>query len=241
MHLDEHVEREAVGDLGEVAQLGVGERGGDEKNGVGAMGAGLDDLVLVDDEILAQAGQRRGAGGELEVAQAALEVRLVGEDGKRGGAAGALAAGQPLHIEVGADQAFGRRRLFDFGNDGRSFGGAAAQCGGPAPRPVPGSAALQPGERSMALAGGHGGARRGQNRIEAALHALPLSIRGWAVPKLASRGCDGFEGPGARECGDGISVQIVRQDGVFCGIVYLTQIISRGPCGFLFLYLDKYR
>ena len=61
VHFDQHIEREAVGDCGEVLDLGIGERGGDEQNGVGTVGAGFDDLVLVDDEVLAQARQAYGA------------------------------------------------------------------------------------------------------------------------------------------------------------------------------------
>ncbi len=67
-----------------MAQLGIVQRGGDEQDGVGAVGAGLEDLVLVDDEVLAQSGERRGGRCQLEIAQTALEVGLVGEDGEGG-------------------------------------------------------------------------------------------------------------------------------------------------------------
>ena len=67
--------------------------------------ARFDDLILVDHEVLAQARQRRGGRGQFEVAQAALEVRLVGKDGERGGSARAITASKPLRIEVGANEA----------------------------------------------------------------------------------------------------------------------------------------
>ena len=46
-------------------QFVLGERGDDQQDGVGAMGAGLEQLELVDDEVLAQARDRGGRRGEL--------------------------------------------------------------------------------------------------------------------------------------------------------------------------------
>ena len=64
----------------------VAERGRDKEDGVSAMGAGFGDLVLVDDEVFAKAGNFGGGGGDFEVLKAALEKGLIGEDGERGGA-----------------------------------------------------------------------------------------------------------------------------------------------------------
>jgi hypothetical protein len=57
------------------------------------MCAGFDDLVLVDDEVFAEAGDGGGCRRQVEIGEAALEEGLVGEDGKRGGAGGLEFAG----------------------------------------------------------------------------------------------------------------------------------------------------
>jgi hypothetical protein len=77
-----------VGGCGEARQFVVSERGGDEEDGIGAMSASFDDLIVVDDEVLAEAGNAGGGGGSLKVGKAALEERLVGEDGKGSGSGG---------------------------------------------------------------------------------------------------------------------------------------------------------
>jgi hypothetical protein len=56
MDFAEDVERVLMSAGGEAGELGAGERGDDEEDGVGAVGAGFDDLVFVDDEIFAEAG-----------------------------------------------------------------------------------------------------------------------------------------------------------------------------------------
>ncbi len=106
VHFNQHVEREAFGHRGKVFHFSVGECGGDEQDGVGAVGARFNDLVLVDNEVLAQARERHGRRGEFEIAQAALEVGLVSQHGERRGAASAVASRDPCRVEVGAYQAF---------------------------------------------------------------------------------------------------------------------------------------
>ncbi len=95
-----------MGGACEPLEFCAGERGGDEQNGVGAVGARFDDLILVDGEVLAQTGQANCGGCNLKVAQASLKVWLVGQDGERGGAAILISPGDPRHIEVFADQSF---------------------------------------------------------------------------------------------------------------------------------------
>jgi len=84
---DEGVEAELGGEFAEAAHFGGFEDGGDEEDGVGALDRGFVDLDFVDGEVLAQerrAGELRDLG---EVAQRALEVFFVGEDGEAGRAA----------------------------------------------------------------------------------------------------------------------------------------------------------
>src|SRR6202030_2652419 len=60
--LAEDIEREFARAAGELRKLGIAERGGNQQNSVCAMRARLEELVLVEDEVLAQAGQGGGAG-----------------------------------------------------------------------------------------------------------------------------------------------------------------------------------
>jgi len=112
MDFTKNVEAIPVGDHREVIQIAVAERGGDEEDGVGAMSAGFGDLILVDDEVFAKAGKFGGSGSDFKVVQAALEERLVGEDGERGGSGSFEIDGEGLRIEVGTDDALRGRGLF---------------------------------------------------------------------------------------------------------------------------------
>ena len=50
-----------LGDEGEVVEVAEAQRAGDEQDGIGVMGAGFSDLVLVDDEVFAKAGNAGGS------------------------------------------------------------------------------------------------------------------------------------------------------------------------------------
>ena len=106
MGLDEHGQAEPVGELVEVGEDGVvGDGGDDEQDRVGADGAGLEHLDLVDHEVFAQHRQRAGLAGAMEVVDRAAEVRAVGEDGEgRGPALGVGGGG----LAPGRDRARGR-------------------------------------------------------------------------------------------------------------------------------------
>jgi len=86
MYFAEHIQLQSVGLGCQLAEFQVAEGRGNKQDGVGAMGACLQQLECVDDEVLAQAGKTTGLGSEFEIAQAALKKRLVGEHGKRSGA-----------------------------------------------------------------------------------------------------------------------------------------------------------
>ena len=136
------------------------------------MGSGFEDLVLVDGEVFAEAGNGDGARGNLEIAEAALKKRLIGEDGEGCGAAVLIAGGEPLHIEVGADEAFGRRSFLDFGDDGGAGLRALAECGCP-------SAGLVERGEALQFRGGDAGLRRGDDSPGAVEDGVEL------VPKPA--------------------------------------------------------
>ena len=97
--LDQHVEVERARLAVQVGEVVVVERGDDQQDRVGAGRRRLVELVGVDDEVLAQDRQVGGRARRLQVLERAAEVRLLGEDRDRRGAA-AL---------VGADDA--RRRV----------------------------------------------------------------------------------------------------------------------------------
>jgi len=104
---DEDVKLQFAGAAVERSEIGVGESGDDEEDGVGAMDAGFEELKLVDDEVFAQAGNLHRLRGEFEIAQRALEELLVGEDREAGGSGGFEFGGERGDVEVGANQALG--------------------------------------------------------------------------------------------------------------------------------------
>ncbi len=116
MDFDQHVH--AVRDRGvlDIAGGAVVERGHDDQDAVGAMGARLDHLIGVEHEILAQhrqCGRRARRHHEIEMA---LERRRVGQHRETGRASGFIGLGKRRRIEIGANQPLGGRGFFHFGD-----------------------------------------------------------------------------------------------------------------------------
>ena len=84
VHLDErgHAERRGRGPASLTSSPSV-EGGDDEQDEVGAVGAGLPDLVVADHEVLAQHRDPHGGPNGVEVVEAAAEPALLGEDADR--------------------------------------------------------------------------------------------------------------------------------------------------------------
>ena len=120
---DEGAEAIARGGLAEIANLARGEDGGDQQDGVGAVGRGFEDLRRVDGEILAQDGEGDGGAGAFEIGQAALEKCLVGEHAEGGGSARFVGAGDAGRVEIVGEDALAGRRLLDLRDDGGRAGG----------------------------------------------------------------------------------------------------------------------
>ena len=98
-------------------QLRILERRHDEQDGVGAQRARLGDLVLVDDELLAQRRQRARIARGHEILARALEERLVGEHRQARGAGALVGGGDGRRVERFAQHALARARLLDLGDD----------------------------------------------------------------------------------------------------------------------------
>ena len=84
--------------------------------------ARLEDLVGLEEEILAQGRQAGGLAGGGEILGPALERGLVGEHGEAGRAALGIGAGERRRVEIDADEALRRARLLDLGDERRAIG-----------------------------------------------------------------------------------------------------------------------
>src|SRR5882672_2388085 len=116
--LDQRGELELLaGERDIVAQLDLVEDADDEQGGVGQHDARLVELVLVDDEVLAEDGEASGIADGAEVVDGALEELLVGEDGD--GARAALAVGDRLlrRAEIRLEDALHGGRALELGDD----------------------------------------------------------------------------------------------------------------------------
>ncbi len=101
----------------------VVDGGHDDEDAVGAPGAGFDDLVAVQHEVLAQHGQScRGAGGG-EMLRRALERGAIRQHRKTRRAAGRVLFREKFGIEILPDQAFRRARLLDLADERELTGG----------------------------------------------------------------------------------------------------------------------
>src|SRR5690606_15576525 len=94
-----HPEGSGAGEQG--GKPGVVEDLGGQEHGIGAGHAGLDDLVFVDQKVLAQDRDRDRGADPGEVRDVPLEVRGVGQDAEAGGAVPLVGAGDGDRVEIG--------------------------------------------------------------------------------------------------------------------------------------------
>ena len=94
VHLDQHGQAQLAGLVVEPAQVVVAQCGDDQQGEVGARGSGLEELVALDDEVLAQDGclDRRPHGSQ--VLEAATEPALLGQHADRGSPALGVGPGE---------------------------------------------------------------------------------------------------------------------------------------------------
>ncbi len=82
VHFQQHIHFQLACMQKQLLQSAVAERCGNQQNGIGTDCARLDDLVMIDDEVLAQNRQIAGLAGKSQVAIPALKKVLIGEHGK---------------------------------------------------------------------------------------------------------------------------------------------------------------
>ena len=123
VHLDQHRHPERTRTRLEVGELRIVQRRDDQQDGIGAHRARFRDLVIVDDEILAQRGKTAGATRRGQVFGRTLEILAVGQHGQARGAATVVAFGDADGIEFGPQHAAARARLLDLGDHRRAPAG----------------------------------------------------------------------------------------------------------------------
>ena len=93
MDLDQRVQS-GLGGMAEIVRQRLAERGDDQQHRIGPGGTGFDNLVRIDDEILAQ--HRRGlrVPHDIQILQRTAEMIRLGENGDRRGARIGVAPGR---------------------------------------------------------------------------------------------------------------------------------------------------
>ena len=114
---DEHIEADFGGAIGKLAQLRIGQRRHDEQDAVGAREPRFENLVAVDDEILAQQRQLGAGPRRAQIGEAAAKIRRIGQHRKTRGAGVGVVERVPGGVEIFPDQPFGRRCPLDFRDD----------------------------------------------------------------------------------------------------------------------------
>ncbi len=126
VHLHQRGEADRLGALDQRHQGRLLEGRDDQQREVGAVRAGLPQLVGGDDEVLAeQRGVHGGADG-VQVRQRAAEAALLGQHADRGGTAGRVVGRQGGRVRDRGQRALGRAGALDLADHPDAV---AAQCG----------------------------------------------------------------------------------------------------------------
>jgi len=96
--------------------VAVVEALGDQEHRIGTVHPGLDDLIKVDDELLAEHGQIDRATGRLQVGEAAAEAGVIREHGEGSGSAAGIGRGDLRHGRRGANLARRRAATLELGD-----------------------------------------------------------------------------------------------------------------------------
>ena len=116
MDFDQYIH--AVGNrcILDIARRGIVERRHNDQDAVGAVGAGLDHLIGVVHEILAQHRQSGRSARRHHEIEMTLKGRGISQYRKTGRASGFIGTRQDRRIEVGANESPGGRSLLHFGD-----------------------------------------------------------------------------------------------------------------------------
>ena len=163
---------------GKPLQFCIGERGGNQQNRIRTVRARLDNLVLVDHEVLAQARQRHSGRSQFKVAQAALEVRLIGQHRKRRSTACLITLGQPATSKSARISPFDGEAFLISAMIAGPDSSPSAQSRRPSARLMQAAPPLEFGQRHPRLGRGHRGSRRSKNLCPVESTCAGLSIRG---------------------------------------------------------------
>ena len=135
VHLDQHGHAKRFGRRLELLHARQLKSRDDEKDAIGAQSARLEDLIRIDDEILAEHRKLAGIARGGEVLGGALEEAPVGEHRKTGRPMLRVGARDRGGIEWLPQHTLARARLLDLGDDrGQAGGDFIAQS----PRKIPG-------------------------------------------------------------------------------------------------------
>lgn len=118
MDLDEDLQPQGPGYLGQVGQVLVGQDGRDQQDRVRAARPGHVELVGLHHKLLAQEGARDPRRpDQLEVLERPLEELAVREDRQARGPPRFVGLGDPYRVEVRLDDALGGGGLLDLGDE----------------------------------------------------------------------------------------------------------------------------
>jgi arabinofuranan 3-O-arabinosyltransferase len=115
--LDEriHAQRASLGK--QSRQVAIAEDLGNQEDCIGAGHAGLQELIAIEDEVLAEDRQVDGSADRGEILQSPLKERLIGQHADAGGPMSGVRPGDGDRIEIRAQHACRRRRFLDFRDD----------------------------------------------------------------------------------------------------------------------------
>ena len=128
VRFDQHGHAQLVRQIQQVFELSVVQCGDDEQHQIGTVGAGFVDLVVGNDEVLAQHRNMHGGANLVEIIEATEESAAFGEHGNGACTAPLVFAGQRGRVRDVGEVALGRGRALDFGDHRDAIGALEPSC-----------------------------------------------------------------------------------------------------------------
>ncbi len=117
MYFEQNFKPQFVCLYGERVALIRCEAGGNEQHCIGTYNAGLQKLILVDDEVLTQDRDINQRARCTDVTQSSTEELFIREDGEGGSSGSFIGRWNEIGLCAFLDPAFGRGTAFELGND----------------------------------------------------------------------------------------------------------------------------